>query len=108
MIYLPRIMRVHLLLIAVGIVDMFTTLYWVYTGSAIEFNPIMAAVLRVGTWAFIAVKMGTLLAYVSVMEWYRRRRCPAFARAVGHITVFSYLGLYATSFSIVNYSAFLG
>ena len=104
----PRIMRIHLVLLAVGVTDMLTTLYWVYTGSAIEFNPIMAAVLRVSPWAFVAVKMSTLLAYVGVMEWYRRRRCPALATIVGRITVLSYLGLYATSFSFINYSVFFG
>jgi hypothetical protein len=89
-------------LLAVGLADLLTTLFWLATGRAIEVNPIMAAVLRLGVWPFVITKLGTLAAYVGVMEWYRRRRNPVFAHVVGNITLIGYVGIYAISFAMVN------
>ena len=91
------------LLFAVGLTDLLTTIYWVSTGQAVEVNPIMAALLRSGLGVFVMVKLATLLAYVGVMEWYRRRRNPAFARVMGNVALFGYLGIYTISFCCVNF-----
>jgi hypothetical protein len=101
-------MPIHILLLAVGLVDLLTTLFWLGTGRAIEVNPIMAAVLDTGVPLFVLVKLATLGAYIAVMEWYRRRRNPAFAEVVGNFTVLAYLGIYAISFCSVNHNYFLG
>ena len=98
-----RILPANAFLIAVGLADLLSTLFWLKTGQAIEVNPVMAAVLRAGLGAFIIVKLSTLVAYVGMMEWYRRRHNPAFARLVGSITLFGYVGIYAVSFCVVNY-----
>ena len=100
------ILPANLVLLAVGLVDLLTTLVWVQAGLAIEVNPIMAALLRVGVPAFVGVKLLTLAAYVLTMEWYRRRNEP-FVRRVGLATVVAYTGIYAVSFTVVNYSALL-
>ena len=89
-------------LLAVGLADLLTTLFWLATGQAVEVNPIMAAVLRAGVWPFVIAKLGTLVAYVGIMEWYRRRRNPVFARVVGNITLIGYIGIYAIAFACVN------
>jgi len=75
-------MPVNALLLAVGLADLLTTLFWLATGRAVEVNPIMASLLRAGVWPFALAKLGTLVAYVGTMEWYRRRRNPVFARVV--------------------------
>ena len=98
-----RILPANALLIAVGLADLLSTLFWLRTGQAIEMNPVMAAVLHAGLGAFIFVKISTLVAYVGVIEWYRRRRNPAFARLVGSVTLFGYLGIYIIAFCCVNY-----
>jgi hypothetical protein len=67
----------------------------------------MAALLRVGLPAFVGVKLLTLTAYVIAVEWYRRRRSESFARFVGRFTVIAYAGIYAVSFTVVNYPALL-
>jgi len=103
-----RILPVNAALVVIGLVDLLTTLVWLRTGHAVEINPIMAAVLRCGLGLFIALKLGTLAAYVVVMEWYRRRHSAAFARVVGRITVASYLGIYAVSFACVNAGLLFG
>lgn len=91
------------ILLAVGLADLFTTLFWLTTGQAVEVNPIMAAVLRAGVWPFVITKLSTLVAFVGVVEWYRRRRNPVFARVVGNITLIGYVGIYAIAFACVNH-----
>lgn len=99
---------INMLLFAIGLADLVTTLFWLHTGRAIEVNPLMAAVLNTSLALFVAVKLATLISYVAVMEWYRRFRSPAFARLVGNITVASYSAIYAVSFLCVNHSFLLG
>ncbi len=96
-------MPANAVLLAVGLADLFTTLFWLATGRAVEVNPIMAALLRLGVWPFVFTKLATLAAYIGVLEWYRRRRNPAFARLVGNITLIGYVGIYAVSFAFVNH-----
>ena len=98
------ISRVNALLFAVGLTDLLTTVFWLETGRAIEVNPIMAALLHSGLGLFIAVKLATLFTYVGVMEWYRRRRNPVFARVMSRVALFGYLGIYFVSFCCVNHS----
>lgn len=97
-----QMLPVNAVVLAVGVADLLTTLFWLATGRAIEVNPVMAAVLRLGIWPFVIVKLGTLGAYISVLEWYRRRRNPVFARLMGNVTLIGYVGIYAISFACVN------
>lgn len=101
-------MPANIVLLAVGLADLVTTLFWLATGRVIEVNPIMAAVLDTGVLLFVLVKLATLGAYIVVMEWYRRHRSPAFAKAMGNFTLIAYLCIYAVSFYSVNHSYFLG
>ena len=102
------ILPINAALILIGLTDLMTTIFWVTTGQAIEFNPIMASVLKAGIPCFIFAKLSTLVAYVGVMEWYRRCRSYAFAQMVGRVTVTAYLGIYAVSLCIVNFRFFVG
>lgn len=96
------ILPANALLFLVGVLDLISTLWWVHTGRAVEYNPVMAAVLDAGVPAFVAVKMSTLIVFVVVMEWYRRRRCALFARAVGLFTLIAYASIYTVSLLVVN------
>ncbi|OFX13928.1 MAG: hypothetical protein A2Z18_08575 [Armatimonadetes bacterium RBG_16_58_9] len=102
------ILPVNIAILAVGIVDLSTTLFWVRTGQATELNPIMAAFLGAGTLPFVLAKLCTLAAYVTVTEWYRRKRGAGFARMAGNFTVTAYLSIYAVSFASVNSHLFAG
>jgi len=97
-----RILPINLALLVVGLADLVTTLFWVHTGRAVEWNPIMAAVLKAGVPAFVTVKLGTLAAYVAVMEWYRRRRSLSFAKIAGTVTVAAYCCIYVLCFVCAN------
>lgn len=93
---------INIALLAIGLADLLTTIYWLRTGQATEMNPIMAGALRLSPVLFILVKVATLGAYVAVIEWYRRHRNPLFAKFVSNITVASYIGIYSVSFFAVN------
>jgi len=96
------VLPVNMLLLIIGLADLSTTLYWLHAGCAIEVNPIMAAVLQTSLVLFIGLKLTTLAAYVTVMEWYRRHRSAIIARYVGNFTVFAYTAIYIISFYCVN------
>ena len=102
------ILPINAALLLIGLADLITTIFWVTTGQAIEFNPIMASVLKAGIPCFIFAKLSTLVAYVGVMEWYRRCRSYAFAQMVGRVTVTAYLSIYTVSLCIVNFRFFVG
>ncbi len=97
-----RVLPVNAAVFAIGVIDLVTTLFWISTNQAIEVNPIMAALLRLGIGPFVTVKLSTLAVYIFVLEWYRRRHNPAFARLMGNITLLGYIGIYAVSFAFVN------
>lgn len=101
------ILPINLILLALALADLASTLVWISCGAAIEVNPIMAAVLHSGVWAFAGVKLFTIAAYLLTMEWYRRSRSESFAKCVGLITVLAYTGIYAVSFTAVNYNFLL-
>lgn len=101
------LLPVNIVLVLVALLDLLTTVVWLQTGRAVEINPIMAYVLRSGMEVFVAVKVGTLVAYVGVVEWYRRSRNAILAELVGRITLASYIAIYAISFLAVNVSALL-
>lgn len=99
------VLPVNVALLAIGFLDLITTIFWVSTGRAIEFNPVMAAALNAGWPVFVIAKMSTLGAYVAVIEWYRRRNA-SFATAASYITFLAYIGIYSISFLCVNYTRF--
>jgi len=96
------VLPANAVLLAVGLADLLSTLFWIATGRAVEVNPIMAAVLRLGICPFVFAKLSTLAAYIGVVEWYRRRRNPVFACLVGNLTLTCYIAVYAISFVVVN------
>lgn len=96
----------NLTLAVIGVIDLATTLIWLHEGRVVESNPIMAPLLSVSLPLFAFVKLSTICAYIVVMEWYRRRRSPAFARTVSMVTVAAYVGVYIVSFCSVNHGIF--
>lgn len=102
-----RILPTNLALLAIGLIDLASTVFWLQTGRAVEFNPIMAAALDFGLAYFICVKLSTLVAYVCVIEWHRRFRPTGFAVAVSNFTLAAYACIYSVSFICVNRGALL-
>lgn len=63
-----------LVLLAVCLGDMLSTLYWVHGGAATEANPLMAHWLERGDAHFVAVKLLSFIPLLAVAAYYRPRR----------------------------------
>lgn len=85
-----RVSRESLVLIVICLADMFSTLFFVMRGAAVEQNPIMAACLKHSPAAFILVKLASFVPFVIAVELYRRRN-PAFARLACRSAIVLYL-----------------
>lgn len=82
-----------IVLVAICLADMLSTLFFVMRGLAVEQNPLMAACLRHSTTAFVLVKVASFVPFVVAIELYRRRNA-AFAR----LACRSAIALYVVTF----------
>lgn len=95
------------ILVAIGLLDLLTTLVGLHDGCIIEANPLMNGLLAHSLAAFISIKLFTLAAFVVVIEWYRRRSERA-ASAVSKFTISAYLLIYLVCFLSVNSRFIMG
>lgn len=96
-----RLMRESLLLIAIGLADLFTTLVLLSNRGAREGNPLMAYYLQFGVGVFVVVKLALLLLPIFVAEWSKRYR-PRFVRWMLRGAIAAYVGSYLVLFVVVN------
>jgi hypothetical protein len=77
-----------LLLLAIGLIDLVTTILLVETGLCRELNPLMAPLLNQHWLVFALVKSLTLVVAFAAGEWYRKRdeRFVKLAMSAGAIT----------------------
>ena len=88
-----RVSRESLILVGICLADMFSTLFFVLRGCAVEQNPIMAVCLNHSPAAFVFVKLISFVPFVIAIELYRRKD-PAFAR----LACRSAIALYVVTF----------
>lgn len=88
-----RVSVESLVLVAICLADMLTTLYCVLVGIAREQNPIMAACINRGPVMFVMVKMISFVPFVIAVELYRRKN-PDFALKACRYAIFLYLTAY--------------
>ena len=92
------------LLAAICIIDMVTTITLVKFRLAVEQNPLMAACLSRGVATFVMAKLLSFVPFVVVAEMHRRRN-PAFVRAASRVAIFLYLFIYSAILVRVNFLA---
>ena len=80
-------------LLAICLLDMLTTLYWVHTHQAVEANPVMAYFLHRGDAAFCVAKLACVVPFVVLATCYRRRRPRLIAIAL-RTTLILFIGIY--------------
>lgn len=90
-----RISNESLILVAICLADMFSTLYFVLTGAAVEQNPIMAACFRQSPGMFVFVKMISFVPFVIAVELYRKKN-PDFALKACRCAIVLYLVTFIT------------
>src|SRR6266699_2705460 len=88
-----RVAVESVIILAIGVIDLVTTLVWVRQAGAREANPIFRSYLDLGTPYFIAAKMLLLAGPIILLEWARRRR-PAFTRLASRFAIAAYAFAY--------------
>ena len=73
-----RVSVESLILVAICLADMLSTLYFVMMGMAVEQNPLMAACIDHSPVTFVLVKMASFVPFIIAIELYRRKN-PDFA-----------------------------
>ena len=97
-----RVSTQCVLLALVGLADLCSTVVLVQSGAAIEANPMMRALIPHGWLVFSLVKAFTLAAFVSLLTWYRQRN-PRLGAIIETSTLFAYITLYVSLFSVLNH-----
>jgi len=93
-----RVSTESLVLVAICLVDMLSTLFFVLRGYAVEQNPLMAACLRHGPTTFVLVKLVSFVPFIIAVEFYRRQNA-SFAR----IACRSAIALYLVTFVMLTF-----
>lgn len=94
-------LKENLLLIAVTMADLISTIWLIGTGRCIEMNPIMNYFLSHGWAPFIGFKLLTVLAAVGFTEWYRHRD-EKFTRHSLRVGVLGYVLVWVMWFTMAN------
>ncbi len=90
-----RIARETWLLMAVGLLDLASTIYLVRNGFVREANPVMAwYLIHFGELAFCTVKIIMLVCPLTILEWARRIR-PVLGMWAIRVALVGYVLLYA-------------
>ena len=84
-------------LFVVCMADMFSTLYWVHQGVAVEDNPVFRLWLERGDGPFIGMKFASFMPLIAVSTYYRRQR-PKLIKNAMRLTVAAYVLLYVGRF----------
>lgn len=79
-----------LVLVAICLLDMFSTLFFVLKGIGVEQNPIMAVCMNHSPLTFVLVKLASFVPFVIAVELYRRKD-PVFARFACRCAIVLYL-----------------
>ncbi|MCS6949500.1 MAG: DUF5658 family protein [Armatimonadota bacterium] len=99
-----RLARETWLLLAIGLLDLLTTVWFIHQGIAWEANPMMGWYLqRGGLWMFCAAKVVLIVCPLAILEWARRVR-PKMGLLALRIALTGYLLLYPMLVWSVNES----
>ena len=85
-----RISIESIILVAICLADMLSSLYLIAIGVASEQNPLMAACLNHSPAMFILVKIASFVPFVIAVEIYRTKS-PVFARAAVRCAIALYI-----------------
>ena len=98
-----EISRESIIILAVCMLDLLSTVWLLSAGLATEANPLMAHLLDRSLALFCGVKMGTVFCLIALTEWYRKQH-PIFVRSVMRFAIAGYLALYTVLLLKVNVS----
>ena len=96
-----RVLRESWIILAIGMLDLTTTLIWVAQRGAQEANPIFRYYLELGPLWFIAMKFVCLLCPILIFEWARKHR-PKVVLYGARFAIAGYLLLYLVGIARLN------
>ncbi|MGC8861752.1 MAG: DUF5658 family protein [Armatimonadota bacterium] len=99
-----KLTRESIVLIAICVVDLASTLFLLRVHGAREGNPLMAFYLRYGVGTFVLMKLTLIFLPVFVAEWSRQYR-PRFVRFMLRAAIVTYAGVYLMLFLTINVGA---
>lgn len=99
--YLTRLSRGSMILMALCTLDMLTTLYFVTHGMAVEFNPIMDAFFKISPMAFVAGKLISFVPFIVAIEMYKKHNA-RFTSMATRFTIVAYSLVYVIATISVN------
>ena len=93
-----------MVLIAICVIDLVSTLFLLHTHAAWEGNPLMSYYLRYGVGTFVLMKLTLIFLPVFIAEWSRQYR-PRFVRFMLRVAIAAYAGTYLMLFLTINVGA---
>jgi len=93
--------RESMVLMAICLIDLASTLLLLHTHSASEGNPVMGYYLNYGIGIFVLMKLALVALPIFIAEWSRQYR-PKFVRLMLRAAIATYVGVYAVLFLLVN------
>ncbi len=99
-----KLTRESMILIALCVVDLVSTLILLRTNAAREGNPLMAFYLRYGVGTFVLMKLTLIFLPVFVAEWSKQYR-PRFVRTMLRAAIVTYAAMYLVLFLTINVGA---
>ena len=92
------------ILIAIGIADLISTIFFIQRHGAIEANPLFRHYWQMGLPQFIAAKIAMLAAPLLILEWARRQKPKLVARAL-RCAIAGYVLMYGVGVARLNMPA---
>jgi len=96
-----RISKENWILLAIGLADLVTTVYWIKNHGADEANPLFRYYLELGLPWFAAMKIVLLVCPILMLEWAWRHR-PAFTQLGARFAIVAYLIMYGIGIVRIN------
>lgn len=88
-----RVSAESTMLVAICLMDMLSTLFFVLRGVATEQNPIMAACLNYSPGMFVLVKIASFVPFVIAVEIYRQKNAE-FAKTICRLAIVLYISVF--------------
>ncbi len=96
-----KIAKESLVIAAIGVADLVTTIVFIKHHGAQEANPLFRHYWEMGLAAFIIAKLICLLGPLLVLEWARKRN-PRFVAGALRTAIVGYLGFYIAGYMQLN------
>jgi hypothetical protein len=90
------------IILAIGLVDLATTILFIRSNGAQEANPLFKRYWEMGLAAFVVAKVALLVGPLYVLEWARKRN-PHFVSLALRTAIVAYIAMYGVGYYRLNH-----